>query len=237
MLRKVILTSIITIASIIICLTTYYFLLSKSVHSKCDFEGFVIDKDIEGEFGKVLDEFERNHKLNFFSSTLRCDWNKVTSNINYQSPMQFSKYQISYDVTVTAEYSPNSKEFSLKLPNQGIETTDEVLNYLYSVKDMISEFENNPQVEEFAAVFVSQEIELYRTIYGKDIWVETGGKYFLDESYLGYTLSAGIYYSMSTHSIYHYELPNYIKWDEFHEIRLAHQVINEQLLTENWHNA
>jgi hypothetical protein len=127
---------------------------------------------------------------------------------------------------MTATYHPDSKQVSLQIDDQ-FATTEETLNFIDSLKTAIADFENLPQVEEFAGQFKHEGIKVIGTVYRDTIRMKTHPDHRSPEA--NPSIWAEISYDIPTRSILSYSLPNQMLWREFPLIPVIHKIINEQL--------
>lgn len=204
--------------------------------SPCDLDGYLTDPKIQEELAVALRDFERQHNVTFdhdLMTITSCTDAGMDVPLQYETPLSFSKYGISYNLSLSAIYSLKSKEVTLQISDH-LSTTEDILSYIDSLKGAVAEFEGTPQMDEFANQFKQEGTRFRGTIYDELIWVES----FTRREPLtpGYSLVGQLDYSTTTHSIRSYSLPNRITWRAFPEIPVIHAIVNEQLLVKELSN-
>ncbi len=200
------------------------------ITSPCDFDGYLTDPKIKEELSVALRDFERQHNVAFDHDLMMitsCTDVGMDVPLEYDTPLSFSKYGISYSVRLSARYFLDSKEVTLQIFDHS-STTEDVFTYIDSLKDAVAEFETTPQMDEFANQFNQEGTHIRGTVHDEFIWVEAFPKPELLME--GYSLSARLTYSTTMHSITSYSLPNRIPWRAFPEIPVVHEIVNEHLL-------
>jgi hypothetical protein len=213
-----------------------WFVYDTLITPQCDFDGYLIDPKIQEELSVALRDFERQHNVAFDDGLMAitsCTDAGMVVPLGYETPLSFSKYGISYDLSLSATYSLESREVTLQMFDR-ISTTDDVLTYIDSLKDAVAEFESTLQMDEFATQFKQEGARIRGTVHEEFLWVEAFPQ--LERLMEGYTLSAQITYSTTRHSISSYSLPNRIPWRAFPEIPVIHEIVNEKLLVNELSN-
>lgn len=190
---------------------------------KCDFDSHLTDQATTQRFLAAVNDFERQHDLDLSDDVYYpiCSLSGYSKLLEYRTPLHLSKYGIIYRLSLTVTYFPYSGLVELQIPEQ-FTKTDDVLKYIGSLGNLITEFENTPQVDEFARQFHQEGINIQGIVDGDDLWIETDPK--ANETY------ADIFYSIPTHSIESYYLPSHITWRKFPEVPVIYEIVNTQLL-------
>lgn len=195
---------------------------------KCDFDSHLTDQTTRKEFFAAVSNFARQHDLEISGGDYPiCSIVSYSTLMEYRTPLRLSKNGITYTVLVTVTYFPYSGVVELKIPEQFSETND-VLNYIDTLGKLISEFENTPQVDEFASQFEQEGIDLQGIVSGDNLWIETNPS--VSDTY------ADIFYSIPSHSIESYYLPSRITWQKFPEVRMLYNIVNQQFLVNEMEN-
>lgn len=213
---------------------------------QCDVDDYLIDPKIKEELSMALRNLELQHNLAFddpyreFCTAGRMDVPlEVDLRLDYNTPLNFSKYGIIYNLSLSARYSVESRELTLQMGPE-YTTTEDVLTYIHSLKNEIAELETTPQMDEFVNQFKQQGVEIDASVHGGLIWVEADRWSEFPKGCCGTskrsTLSGKITYSTTRHSIDSYTLPNRITWQAFPEIPVIHEIINEHLLVNELSN-
>ncbi len=207
------------IASIAWC--SYYFIIP----SRCDWDDYLIDPKIKEELSAALGDFERQHNLAFDHGGMMmtiCTEAGMEVPLEYYTPLNFSKYGMSYSMSLSAIYSLESREITLQILDEYPETSD-VLIHIASLKNTVTELEATPQMEEFLYHLKQEGMNIQGTVLDEFIWVKTW-------PWVGSTLIADLTYSTTRHSVSSYTLPNRITWRAFPEVPVIHELITEHLL-------
>ena len=222
-------TIYLVVFSIIGIVSWLIFFLGKQLGvGKCGLYGddlVLKDPVTEKKIRDAFSNFEALHNLDFDLGPmpLTCPWfGKYDIGLLYKTSPRFSKYKILYEMDLGATYDSNSNSITLHYED-GPESLD-VLKYITSLDQVISEFESNPQVDEFVTKL--GKFDIHGIILGDTLWIETGAGYVWSYPYI----TGSIFYSFPNHSIRSYRLPNRITWNEFPEVTVVHKIVNEQLL-------
>lgn len=196
---------------------------------KCDFDSHLTNQATTQRFLAAVNDFENQHDLDLSDDVYYpiCSRNGYSKELEYRTPLRLSKYGIRYSMSLTVTYSPYTGLVELQIPEQFSET-DDVLNYIDSLGNLIAEFENFPQVDEFTGEFEQQGIDISGVILGDNIMIET------DPRAIG--THAEIFYSIPTHSIESYYLPSRITWQKFPEVSNIYKIVNKQLQADELSN-
>jgi hypothetical protein len=220
------------VVSIVWCSYTSYTLIT----AQCDIEGYLKDPKTKEELSVALRNFERQHNLAFddhYLMNTTCSASSVEVPLDYNTPLNFSKYGIIYNLSLSARYSVESREVTLQMLPE-YPTTQDVLTYIRSLKNEIAALETTPQMDEFVNQFKQKGVKIDATVHGGFLWVDADRWAELPKGCCGIskrsTLSGELTYSTTKHSIDSYTLPNRITWRAFPEIPVIHELINEQLL-------
>lgn len=180
-------------------------------------------------------EFERQHDLEFeYAGVASCGVEgmysdiKINTWLEYRTPSHFSRYGIVYELLIRTTYVPDSQMLSLRIPDSGFLETEDVLQFIDALEVEVAKFESDPQVEEFSTSCGEEGIDIRGTVYSDSLWIEIDPSF--GDSRTTPSVSARIFYSMSTHSITFYSLPNRMVWEEFPELLAAHVIISQNLL-------
>src|SRR5687768_5450871 len=224
------------VASIVWC--GYHFIISP----QCDWDDYLIDPKIKEELSVALRDFERQHNLAFddhYLMNASCTDAGVDVPLEYNTPLSFSKYALIYNLSLSATYSLESREVNLYISDK-YPTTEDVLTYIASLKNVIADFETTPQLDEFVNQFKQAGVEIDASFRDEFIWVDADRRAEFSNSCCGMsrrsTLSGQIVYSTTMHSISSYSLPNLITWSEFPEVPVIHEIINQRLLVNGLSN-
>lgn len=197
------------------------------VFNPCDFEGYLDDLEIRDELFKALDKYEQKHGLILES----WGWPQCTSTTNleidllYYTPSHLSKYGLTYWMPFIGTYSLSSKEISVRYEDIVTDKNYDALEFVPLLENQIIEFENSSEVQEFVDNLGRRSLEGH-------IWDD---RFEIATNRTGIPIAsteefASIKYSMTTHSISSYNLPNHLDWSEFSELSFAHQLIQEHYL-------
>lgn len=150
----------------------------------------------------------------------------ISESWDYKSSPQLSKYNIAYKVLLNATYEPDTGSLSLHLIWDEASTTKDVLRFIDSLDEIITEFESKPQVVEFADNFAMEDMGIGGTIYDGALWIETS------RIYNTVVYSGNIWYDISTQSITGYSLPNTdsLTWNEFPDYQKIRAIVEDEHL-------
>jgi hypothetical protein len=198
------------------------------VFNPCDFEGYLDDPKIRDEFFKALDEYEQTHGLILES----WGWPQCTSStsdlefyVQYETPSHLSKYGLTYWMSFVGTYSLSSKEINLQYEDIVTDDIYDAVEFINLIENQLPEFENTSEVQEFVNNLRSRSLE--GSIWG-DRFVISTNRTSIPIAQTGEF--ASLEYSMTTHSISSFNLPNRLPWPGFSELSFAHRIIQEHYL-------
>lgn len=212
------------LGTIIIFLACFSVLLWLFVFNPCDFDG----PEIRDELFKALDEYEQKHGLILES----WGWPQCTSStsdlevyVQYETPSHLSKYGLTYWMSFISTYSLSSKEINLQYEDIVTDEVYDAVEFINLIETQIIEFENTPEAQEFVDNLRSRTLQGH--IWGDRIGISTNRRGI---PIINTGEFANIEYSMTTHSISSYDLPNRLAWSGFSEISFAHRIIQNHYL-------
>jgi len=216
------------LGTIIIFLTCCGVSLWLFVFNPCDFEGYLDDSKIRKEFFKSLDEYEQTHGLileSWGSPQCTSSTSDLEFYAQYETPSHLSKYGLTYWLSFVGTYSLSSKEINLQYEDIVTDDIYDAVEFINLIENQLPEFENTSEAQEFVNNLRSRSLE-------GSIW---GDRFVISTNRTGIPIAntgefANIEYSMTTHSISSYNLPNRLAWFGFSELSFAHQIIQEHYL-------
>lgn len=197
------------------------------VNDPCDFDSYLIDREIRDEISKALGDYKRQQGLVFDSlGLIMCvSSSEMEIPLEYETPPRFSKYGFTYWMSFNAAYFLSSKEISVQYEDSWTDKNYDAAEFVHLIEDQIIEFENSSEVQEFINNLGGRTLKGH--IFGDRIEIATN-RIGIPAASSGEF--AQIQYSMTTHSISAYNLPNRLDWSEFSELSFAHRIIQEHYL-------
>ena len=198
------------------------------VFNPCDFEGYLDDPKIRDEFFKALDEYKQTHGLileSWGSPQCTSSTSDLEVYVQYETPSHLSKYGLTYWMSFVGTYSLSSKEINLQYEDIITDDIYDAVEFINLIENQLPEFENISEVQEFVDNLRRQSLE------GR-IW---GDRFVISTNRTSIPIAktgefASLEYSMTTHSISSFNLPNRLPWAGFSELSFAHRIIQEHYL-------
>ena len=197
------------------------------VSNPCDFDSYLVDREIRDEISKALDDYEQKHRLflNRLGLIMCVSSSEMEIPLEYETPRRFSKYGFTYWMSFVASYFLSSKEINVQYEDIVTDKNHDAVEFVNLIENQIIEFENTSEVQEFVDNLSGRPLKGH--IWGDHIEIATN-RTGLPTANTGEF--ASIRYSMTTHSISSYNLPNRLTWSGFSELSFAHQIIHEHYL-------
>ena len=119
------------------------------VNDPCDFDRYLIDREIRDEISKALGDYKRQHELFFASSGLiMCvSSSEMEIPLEYETPPGFSKYDFTYWMSFNALYFLSSKEVSVQYEDSWTNKNYDAVEFVHLIEDQIIEFEYSSKLD------------------------------------------------------------------------------------------
>jgi hypothetical protein len=222
------LISLPAIGVLALCIFTFFRIVDYVQIGQCDFDDYLNDPQVERRFSDAITNFESKYRVDLgdgLSSPTCTRSGRYRTWLTYRTPTQLSKFGIVYELQLWGYYDPHTGNITLEIFDW-LSGTQEVLAYIQSLQPAITEFENNPQVGEFAQQFIERGIGIDGIILRDELWIESDRRI----SWVTPSLVANIFFSIPRRAIRSYTLPNRFTWQEFTEFTTLHNIVNEKLL-------
>lgn len=157
--------------------------------------------------------------------------NNLSIALRYDLPQDYSQYGIVYSTSLRAMYSKDGSISVIldTLNNESKEKSD-YDKIVETFQNFITETETNSQIKEFIIKINPKEGHINSLFSKFDVSFSSNDQVF---DQLG-SPSSRIEYTKVTNSVREYKLTNSIEWDNFPIIKKAHDIIEEQLLNDEY---